>query len=338
MTWTGDDPQNLTQNANGTVSNTDPVWSPDSSLLAYVRWTNGVPAIRLMSSGGLKIKNAVDLALTPGEDPAFNSHRMNGDFQLVYSYQGALWKVLIPDPVHPTTGSLDVRPVQLTSPGKGLEDTHPMWSPDGTRIIFQRGTHTMITLPQPGSGARQVTTRTSTEPDWQPGCTREGGDGSDVLVGTPGDDLLCDYNGNDTVYGLGGDDVIFPGSGADIVWAGPGDDYVLGGVGAYGDVIHGGPGNDLLDGLQGDDVLFGDGGNDRLQAGDGNDKLFGGPGNDSMIGGAGADVLDGNDGNDLLNNLDSSGADASDGGSGFDTCWTDHGDVRLGCEMPRNAP
>jgi dipeptidyl aminopeptidase/acylaminoacyl peptidase len=338
MTWTGDSPQNLTQNADSHVSNTSPVWSPDSSLLAYVRWTNDVPEIRLMSSGGLQIKNPVDLAVTPGQDPAFDSHRVNGDFQLAYSYQGALWKVIIPDPVHPTTGRLDVRPVRLTNPGNGLQDTHPRWSPDGTRIIFQRGTHTMIMLADPGSGARQVSKHTSIEPDWQAGCTKEGGDGSDVLIGTPGDDLLCDYNGNDTVYGLGGDDVIFPGAGADIVWAGPGDDYVLGGVGAYGDVIHGGPGNDLLDGGQGDDTLFGDAGNDRLQAGDGNDRVFGGAGSDSMIGGTGADVLDGNTGSDLLNNLDANGQDASDGGDGFDICWTDHGDARLGCEMPRTAP
>ncbi len=334
MTWTGDDPQNLTQNANGNLSNTDPVWSPDSSLLAYVRWTGGVPGIRLMSSGGLKIKNAVDLAVTPGQDPAFDSHRVGGNFQLVYSYQGDLWKVVIPDPVHPTTGRLDVHPVQLTNPGKGLQDTHPMWSPDGTRIVFQRGTHTMIMVAAPGSGARQLTSHTSTEPDWQPGCTREGGDGSDVLRGTPGDDLLCDYNGNDTIIGLGGDDVIFPGAGADIVYAGPGDDYVLGGVGDYGDVIHGGSGNDLLDGLLGNDWLYGDDGNDRLQAGDGNDHLFGGAGTDSMIGGPGSDLLDGGSGRDLLNNLDARGDDTSDGGAGQDTCWTDDGDLRLGCEMP----
>jgi hypothetical protein len=57
-----------------------------------------------------------------------------------------------------------------------------------------------------------------------------------------------------------------------------------------------------------------------------------------MIGGTGADVLDGNTGSDLLNNLDANGQDASDGGDGFDICWTDHGDARLGCEMPRTAP
>ena len=339
MTWQGTDPQNLTKNAGSGLSNTDPVWSPDSTLLGYERWVDRASEIRLMSASGLQENGSVNLAVTPGQDPAFNSHRVNGSFQLAYAFGGDLWRVTVPDPLPVETGRLGVRPVQMTHHPKSAPDSHPMWSPDGTRIVFQRGDHTMIMPAVPGATARQLTSRVSTEPDWQPGCTREGGNGSGVLVGTEGDDLLCDYDGNDRIYGHGGNDVIFPGAGADVVFAGAGDDYVLGGVGAYADFIHGGPGNDLLDGLQGDDTLLGEDGNDRLQAGDGNDHLVGGAGDDSMVGGSGADQILGNTGNDRLNNLDGNPTDLSDGGEGQDTCFADSGDVRSGCELPhRGSP
>jgi Ca2+-binding RTX toxin-like protein len=291
MTWTGARPQNLTHDAGPAISNTNPVWSPQQILLAYVRWTRGSPGIRLMSPGGLRIRNAVNLALLPGRDPAWSAHPDGGSFLLAYSNLGNLWEVHVPRVLPRLTGSLGVSPVRLTTHPAGRADRNPVFSPDGTKILFQRGGHAMVMDARPGSRPHLATSRPATDPDWEPFCTRQAGARGGTLVGTPGDDLLCGGRGNDTISGNGGSDVILAGGGTDTVYGGYGDDFIMGGVGASSDAIHGGPGNDYIDGGQGNDWLHGDGGNDRIVGGDGNDHLVGGPGNDSLVGGPGRDSI-----------------------------------------------
>jgi hypothetical protein len=313
------------------------VWSPDQNLLAYVRSIAGVPQIRLMSPGGLYIRNAIDVGVVPGDQPAWDSHRAGSSFTIAYVNDGDLFEVHIPTDLPTTVGQLSVRPIRLTDhPGAG-PDSNPVFSPDGTKILFQRGDNIMVMSSTPGSTPRALTTRVASDPDWEPLCLKTGGPKGSKLIGTPGDDLLCGGPGNDTIDGMGGDDIIFAGNGADTIDGGYGNDFILGGVGDSPDAIHGGPGDDYIEGGLGNNVLWGDDGNDRLEGGGGNDRLFGGPGNDELVGGPDSDMLDGGADNDLLNAVDHGSSDESDGSDGTDTCFTDSGDKREGCELPRNG-
>ena len=149
------------------------------------------------------------------------------------------------------------------------------------------------------------------------GLRLEGGDGDDMLVGTPFDDVIAGGAGGDMLYGRQGRDVL---SGGD------GDDRILGGAG--GDVVHGDDGDDRIFAGAGDDIVFGGDGDDLLFGGDGDDLLFGGNGDDTLRGGAGNDVLVGGPGTDLLHGgagndrfvLVADGADDEiHGGDGTDT-------------------
>ncbi|HEY7283232.1 MAG TPA: hypothetical protein VID47_16745 [Actinomycetota bacterium] len=334
MTWAGSDAENLTRNASSRVSNRNPVWSPDQNLLAYVHSVAGIPQIRLMTPGGLHIRNVVNVGVVQGQEPAWSSNRAGSSFTLAYVHGGDVYQVHIPTKLPITAGKLHVQPVRLTSHPRGRPDGNPAFSPDGTKILFQRG-HTVMVMPsRPGSSPHALLAHTGSNPDWEPVCSKVGRPGGSTMVGTPGADLLCGGPGNDTIYGMGGDDVIFGGKGTDRIFAGYGNDFVMGGVGAGADALHGGPGNDYLDGGLGNNVLWGEGGNDRLLGGGGTDHIYGGPGNDTMVGGTGTDVLNGGDGNDLVNVFDHRSGDDSNGSSGMDTCFTDSGDRRQGCELP----
>jgi Ca2+-binding RTX toxin-like protein len=118
------------------------------------------------------------------------------------------------------------------------------------------------------------------------GNNLSGGNGDDLLNGTPGDDNLSGGNGKDTLNGLGGNDTLIGGNG--------------------GDILNGGDGNDLLQGddsddsSNGKDILTGGAGKDTLNGGNGKDDLTGGTGNDILTGGSGSDTfifaaLDGSD-------------------------------------------
>ena len=115
-----------------------------------------------------------------------------------------------------------------------------------------------------------------------------GGNGPDVIVGTPGPDKI---------HGGGENDIICGGGGADVIDGDAGHDRIFGGFGR--DTINGGMGNDELCGDEQDDDIDGDTGNDTLCGGDGDDNLRGGIGDDKLSGGTGIDHLNGNTGNDI---------------------------------------
>ncbi len=101
---------------------------------------------------------------------------------------------------------------------------------------------------------------------------REGGPGSDILIGTKGPDDLLGQGGDDTLVGLAGSDFL---EGDEFRQRKPGND-----------VLYGGPGRDDLVGMGRDDVLYGGDGDDNgfvgLWGGEGEDVLFGGDGNDFL--------------------------------------------------------
>ncbi|HEX8526768.1 calcium-binding protein, partial [Allosphingosinicella sp.] len=158
-------------------------------------------------------------------------------------------------------------------------------------------------------------------PTNNPYFTINGGDGSDLLIGSSAPDTIDGGEGIDSLNGLGGADILRGGTGNDFYQvdtedvveelAGGGFDYVyarssytlptnaeveamattdtagtsyllLRGNG-YNNAITGNAGDNSIDGLGGDDYLVGLEGNDRLDGGTGADFMVGGTGNDIYI-------------------------------------------------------
>jgi CSLREA domain-containing protein len=95
-------------------------------------------------------------------------------------------------------------------------------------------------------------------------CTRTGGQGRDVMLGTRRDDVLCGRGGDDVLVGLGGDDTLRGGRGGDVFIGSGGSDTLTGGGGR--DVLLGTDGvrrNDALNGGAGDDLCQADKGDER---------------------------------------------------------------------------
>ena len=88
------------------------------------------------------------------------------------------------------------------------------------------------------------------------GKTQDGGNGKDILVGTPGDDVLFGGNGNDVLTGGLGNDVLTGGNGDDTLFGGLGNDTLTGGNGSDLFKLALGNGTDLItDFKKGSDTL-----------------------------------------------------------------------------------
>ncbi len=169
-----------------------------------------------------------------------------------------------------------------------------------------------------------------------------GGDGNDVLNGSPyGDALDGSYmrltaqkvpGGVDRLIGAGGDDEISDSDGsANYLDGGPGDDHLnatpsqeAAKTAVGRNTLLGGPGKDYIEGGWGNDSISGGSGRDDLFGSVGRDKLRGGTGNDIVEGGPGRDVADGGPGNDGLSASFHGGCGGPDtfiGGSGRDSVY-----------------
>jgi Ca2+-binding RTX toxin-like protein len=181
--------------------------------------------------------------------------------------------------------------------------------------------------------------------------TAVGGDGDDIILGTPDFDGLSGGAGNDELDGLGGPDDLTPGPGTDVVRGSEGDDR----INAFdegpvaGDDFAGGPGADTLaytgatgpveidlatgaaggaaandsfagidnvEGGRGDDVLAGDDQPNKLAGGTGRVVIDGRGGADELDGGSLSDSIDGGDGGDRIEGA--GGTDDLRGGAGDD--------------------
>lgn len=139
-----------------------------------------------------------------------------------------------------------------------------------------------------------------------PTISVQGGNGDDVIIGSP--DLAMSaagQDGDDTITGSGSDDTIT---------GGDGDDSISGQAG--NDSIDAGDGDDVVTGDDGDDTIVGDDGNDTLSGNLGNDSIVAGDGQDSLSGHEGLDTLNGNSGSDTISGDD--GVDLIFGGGGDD--------------------
>ena len=246
--------RNLTRSAE---SETAPVWSPDSSRVAFLApspdgaWT--VQLINVDGSGRRQLSSRTVVRNDYVGEPGF-AWSPDGR-SLVFASETGIYLV-------PADGGSERR---LSGDGRS-----PRFSPDGAMIAFIAGREcgqdwgiylakTTGTLP-----ARRLTN----------GCTIRGTSAADTISGRPRRDVVFALGGNDTIH----------------TWNPKEPDFFI------PDLVRAGPGNDLVDTGWGPDELYGGRGNDKLVAGPGADRLFGGPGRDLLVGGPGSDKIIARDG------------------------------------------
>lgn len=81
-----------------------------------------------------------------------------------------------------------------------------------------------------------------------------GGDGDDIIIGSPIADLIFGGAGNDVIDGRGGNDTIYGQDGNDTITGGTGDDKLFGGEGSDTFIWNNGDNNDIVEGDEGIDV------------------------------------------------------------------------------------
>jgi Ca2+-binding RTX toxin-like protein len=162
-----------------------------------------------------------------------------------------------------------------------------------------------------------------------------GGDGDDILKGSPQDDRIVGGKGNDAIEGNAGDDVFVVegtnngtdsfdgGDGYDVIHGSDDDDSIsissltnveeINGFGGLNKII-GTTADDSID-LRNVSVVN----IDQIELKDGNDTLWASAGNDSIVVGKGNDVAYGLDGDDVFIITTSMGENELFGGNGEDT-------------------
>jgi Ca2+-binding RTX toxin-like protein len=335
-----------------------PAWTPDGSAIVY-GGPKGLQSIRPDGTGETVLAaSGTGPAVSPdGRTVAF----VRGDRLILIDSSGGAERVVLtraglaspdwaPDGskiVLAVAGAVhSVRPdgTGLVALTNGTGDSEPAYSPDGTRIAFERGDD--IWLMTASGGDLAVVMKTPLfegAPDWQAAaagapagtdrtCAIVGTEGPDELVGGEHQDFFYDLGGDDTIRGLGGDDYVFDGAGNDRIEGGAGRDSII--LTAGSNVVHGGGGNDSIYGsglyrccipVSAPQQLYGEDGNDYLTGGDAGDRIVGGAGNDVLNGLRGPDILVGGPGDDRL--VGNRGDDSLDGGGGNDVL---HGGLTSG--------
>src|SRR5262249_11969489 len=120
-------------------------------------------------------------------------------------------------------------PTRLTR--NPAEDSAPVWSPDGTRLLFvsaRTGDYEIFEMNAKGSGVENVSRDhivADVAPNWAgptlgraraartlattfPCGSLSGGDGNDNIQGLSGGDRICARKGDDVVHGNAGPDLI----------------------------------------------------------------------------------------------------------------------------------
>ena len=203
-------------------------------------------------------------------------------------------------------------------------DLDPVFSPDGTRIAFQRGTDApagdsigIFTVGAGGGAQPQLLTfqqAGEANPDWQPVA---GSPPQPQPQPQPGPGVTQQPGGTQPTPREGGRCFGVPAT-------------ILGTNGR--DVLRGTPGRDVIHGREGRDVIRGLGGNDRLCGGRGRDRIVGGTGRDVVIGGDHRDFLSGGAGADRI----FGGTPGAPDRRHIDTCSGGNGNDRLrNCERRR---
>ncbi|HEX9891923.1 MAG TPA: phosphodiester glycosidase family protein [Actinomycetota bacterium] len=296
-----------------------PTWSPDGSLIAFVRAEGGYPRLSTIGADG---KGRIEIAPDPACADANPSWSEAG---IVFDRMcdGGPPDLFLVQPA----GEGWSEPVNLTNT-PAIAEFDADWSPDEARVVFSThadgdGNADLAVMQVPsGPPVPLIISPTSemgadwhhfARPDGEP-CSRFGTMQSETVTGTPGNDVLC---------ALGGDDVLEGGLGHDVIRGGGGTDtasYAGASGGVTVDLSETGPqdtgaGTDTLAGIEN---LTGSPRNDVLTGNGGPNVLTGGPGNDILTGGGGTDTASYADASGGVT-VDLSETGPQDTGAGTDT-------------------
>jgi hypothetical protein len=216
-----------------------PVWSPDSSQLAFWRY----PDLAVARIGGATRRFSLTGTVTNGTI----AWSPNGQSLYADSYHGIVKIDLHTGKLHTIDNVWPVSDVTV--------------SPDGTRIAYAAGGECRDRI-----GIYVAHSDGSNPTRLSNSCRVVGTDGPDVLHGSFSQ-VVIGLGGNDTLYA---DDSYYYFDGNTLI-GGPGNDTLIGGYGT--DILYGGPGNDMLDGGEFADILVGGPGHDHINGGTGNDLI-----------------------------------------------------------------
>ena len=348
MNADGSNPTNLTGTSGS--QEYDSTWSPDGDKIAYTR-TSSIWVMNTDGTGQTNLTPENSIPQCPNQpgyyhNGASREPSWSPDGEKI-AFSGAL---ICPNVIGKNIWVMNEDGSAKTSliNDDRTFDQKPVFSPDGTKILFESNRDSdrpefYVMSAADGSGITRITNNTTsdTDADWgfsSPTCDITG---NGVITGTPGDDVICGGPNNDTIDGLGGDDVIFGNGGNDTLVGAAGNDTLNGGPGVDTASFAGSAGAveaSLVSGFASraganpESVALV--GIENITGSDFGDVLSGSATANVLVGGKGADELLGLAGNDKLNSRDGTNRnDSVNGGGGNDRCVTDAKEASIrGCE------
>jgi Tol biopolymer transport system component len=146
---THDGPEGV-QNTSAEAFDTNPVWSPDGSRIAYLKWVRGAIDVWVMRPDG------------SGQRPVTADGGMKS--QLAWAPDGARLTYEI-------TGTIFVVPAAGGSPVTVARGIGLTWSPDGTRLAYGNSDGLFVAGPN-GGDPRRIFTMSAQSPSWSPDGSR----------------------------------------------------------------------------------------------------------------------------------------------------------------------